>query len=110
MIVAEGGGAVAGWASLNAFNPRAVYDHAADFSVYVERAARGKGVGRLLLARLIDLARGTGYHKMVLAALASNSAGVGLYESAGFTRVGIYHEQGMLDGRWVDVVIMEKLL
>ena len=47
---------------------------------------------------------------MVLAALASNSAGVGLYESAGFTRVGIYHEQVMLDGRWVDVVIMEKLL
>jgi L-amino acid N-acyltransferase YncA len=78
--------------------------------VYVERLSRGQGIGRRLLDRLIELARAAGYHKMVLAALATNDAGVGLYTSAGFTRVGIYHEQGLLDGTWVDVVIMEKLL
>ena len=48
--------------------------------------------------------------KMVLTALASNDAGLGLYDSAGFSRVGIYREQGMLDGKWVDVAIMEKIL
>jgi L-amino acid N-acyltransferase YncA len=110
IIVAELDGAVAGWASLNRFNPRPVYDFVADFSVYIERTLRGKGIGRQLLDRLVDLARRHGYHKMVLAALALNSAGVALYTRAGFTRVGIYREQGQIDGKWVDVVIMEKLL
>jgi phosphinothricin acetyltransferase len=110
VVVAEHDGAVVGWASLNRFNPRSAYDFVADFSVYVERAARGQGVGRQLLERLIALARAHGYHKMVLAAMAFNGAGLALYTRAGFSRVGVYREQGQLDGRWVDVVIMEKLL
>ena len=110
VIVADADGTVVGWASLNRFNPRDCYDHVADFSVYIERQWRGKGVGRQLLNRLVELARGIGYHKMVLAAMACNEAGIALYTRTGFTRVGIYHEQGQLDGKWVDVVIMEKLL
>ena len=110
VIVAEVEGRVVAWGSLNAFNPRDAYKHVADFSVYVERAWRGKGVGRALLGRLIDLAREHGYHKIVLAAFPFNQAGVSLYERMGFTQVGIYREQGLLDGKWVDVLIMEKLL
>jgi len=110
VIVADAGGTVVGWASLNRFNTRAAYDHVADFSVYVERRWRGKGVGRQLLDRLIEMARAIGYHKMVLSAMAYNTAGIALYTRTGFTRVGIFHEQGQLDGRWVDIVIMEKLL
>lgn len=110
VIVAEDHGRVVGWASVNPFNPRAAYDHVADFSIYIERSWRGKGVGRKLLDRLLELARGIGFHKMVLAALDHNAAGLALYTSAGFTRVGVYREQGQLDGRWVDVLIMEKLL
>lgn len=110
VIVAEADGATVGWASLNRFNPRPAYDHVADFSVYVERSWRGKGVGTALLEQLMARAHALGYHKMVLAALALNEAGIALYSRAGFTKVGIYREQGQLDGRWVDVVIMEKLL
>jgi L-amino acid N-acyltransferase YncA len=110
VIVADASGTVVGWASLNRFNPREAYDHVADFSIYVDRSWRGKGVGRRLLDRLIELARSLGYHKMVLAALNHNEAGAALYERAGFTRVGVYREQGQLDGRWVDVLIMEKIL
>ena len=110
VLVAEHEGQVVGWASLNRYNPRAAYDHVADFSVYIERGWRGKGVGRQLLDRLIEQARAIGFHKMVLAAMAHNDAGIKLYTRAGFTRVGIFHEQGQLDGKWVDVVIMEKLL
>jgi phosphinothricin acetyltransferase len=110
VLVADLEGLVVGWASLNRFNPRPAYDHVADFSVYVERAWRGKGIGRQLLDRLIARARDAGYHKMVLAAMADNHAGMALYRRMGFSRVGIYHEQGQLDGTWVDVVIMERLL
>jgi L-amino acid N-acyltransferase YncA len=99
-----------GWASLNRFNPRPVYDHVADLSVYVDRAWRGHGVGRALLGALIERARTIGYHKLVLAAFPDNMAGMALYTRLGFTRVGVYHEQGLLDGRWVDVVVMERLL
>jgi phosphinothricin acetyltransferase len=110
VIVAAAGGAVAGWASLNSFNPRAAYDHVADLSVYVERGWRGKGVGRRLLERLIAIARDIGYHKLVLAAFPTNTAGMALYERMGFSPVGIYREQGVLDGKWVDVIVMEQLL
>jgi L-amino acid N-acyltransferase YncA len=110
VIVAATDAGVVGWGSLNQFNPRQAYDFVADFSVYVERPWRGHGIGRRILDRLIELARTTGYHKMVLTALAANHAGLGLYESAGFSPVGIYREQGLLDGKWVDVAIMEKIL
>lgn len=110
VIVAEAEGRMVGWASLNRFNPRAAYDGVADFSVYVERGNRGKGIGRQLLTRLIALARDLGYHKLVLTALANNHAGIAIYAWAGFARVGVYHEQGQLDGQWVDTVIMEKIL
>jgi L-amino acid N-acyltransferase YncA len=98
------------WGSLNQFNPREAYQHVVDFSIYVERAYRGRGVGKVMLARLIELAREQRYHKMVLSAFPSNSGGMALYERMGFRTVGVYKEQGMLDGRWVDTIVMEKLL
>ncbi len=110
VIVADALGQVVGWASLNQFNSRPAYQHVADLSVYVERGWRGKGVGRRLLERVIELARQIGYHKMVLAGFPFNTAGVALYERMGFRTVGIYKEQGLLDGKWVDTIIMEKLL
>lgn len=110
VLVAEEAGSVIGWGSLNQFNPRAAYDHVAEFSVYVRRSSRGSGVGRRLLERLIEVAREIGYHKMVLAAFEWNVSGIALYTRMGFRHVGIYREQGLLDGRWVDTIIMEKLL
>ena len=101
---------IIGWGSLNQFNPREAYRHVVDFSIYVDRAYRGRGVGKVVLARLIELAREHCFHKMVLSAFPSNSGGMALYEQMGFRTVGVYKEQGMLDGRWVDTIIMEKLL
>jgi L-amino acid N-acyltransferase YncA/DNA-binding HxlR family transcriptional regulator len=111
VLVAENGaGVVVGWASLNSFNPRSVYDHVADLSVYVAREQRGRGIGDALLGALETRARALGYHKMVLAAFPTNAPGMRLYERHEFRTVGIYHEQGMLDGQWVDVIVMEKIL
>jgi L-amino acid N-acyltransferase YncA len=114
VLVAEASGSgtaeVVGWGSLNVFNARRAYDHVADFSLYVERGWRGRGVGRRLLEALVARARGLGYHKLVLSAFTFNPAGMQVYRRAGFREVGVYREQGLLDGRWVDTVVMEKIL
>lgn len=102
--------AIVGWGALNAFNPRPAYDHVVDFSLYVAREQRGRGIGDALLGALETRARALGYHKMVLAAFPTNAPGMRLYERHGFTTVGIYHEQGMLDGQWIDTIVMERLL
>ena len=101
---------IVGWASLNQFNPRPAYAHVADLSVYVERTQRGQGIGDLLLGALAERATSLGYHKLVLAAFPTNARGMRLYERHGFRTVGVYREQGLLDGQWVDVIVMEKLL
>jgi L-amino acid N-acyltransferase YncA len=98
------------WASLNVFNAREAYRFVADISVYVERSWRGKGAGGVLLEKLVELGRQHGFHKLVLAAFPSNTGGMALYEKLGFRTVGIYREQGMLDGKWVDTIVMERLL
>ncbi len=110
VLVAERNGIVVGWGSLNPFNPRKAYDYVVDFSVYVERAWRGKGVGSALLRALIARAKQLGYHKLVLSAFPWNALGMALYEKYGFRTVGTYKEQGLLDGKWVDTIIMEKIL
>lgn len=101
---------IVGWGSLNPFNPRPVYDHVVDFSLYVAREQRGRGIGDALLSALETRARALGYHKMVLAAFPTNAPGMRLYERHGFTTVGVYHHQGLIDGKWIDVIIMEQLL
>ncbi len=110
VLVAVQRGSVVGWASINPFNPRAAYRFVADFSIYVAREARGQGIGSRLMAAVIAEARRLGYHKLVLAGFPFNNAGMRLYRRFGFRDVGIYREQGVLDGRWVDVAVMELLL
>jgi L-amino acid N-acyltransferase YncA len=110
VVVAEAADGILGWGSLNVFNAREAYRFVADFSVYVDRRARGRGVGRVMLTRLIELGREHGYHKLVLSAFPTNTAGMALYTRLGFRTVGIYKEQGRLDGRWVDTIIMERVL
>jgi len=110
VLVARRGERVAGWGSLNPFNARPAYDHVADFSIYVHREQRGTGVGGFLLAGLESRARAIGFHKLVLAMFDWNRAGIALYRRHGFRTVGTYREQGMLDGCWVDVTLMEKIL
>jgi phosphinothricin acetyltransferase len=110
VLVAVDDDAVLGWVSLNVFNARHAYRFVADLSVYVARAARGRGVGSRLLDAAIAEARRLGFHKIVLAGFPFNDRGLALYRKYGFREVGIYREQGVLDGRWVDTIVMELLL
>jgi phosphinothricin acetyltransferase len=110
VIVAERDGRLAGWASLNPYSHRCAYAGVADLSVYVERSARGTGVGSLLLSAVEGFARRANFHKIVLFALAENEAGTRLYRKLGYRDVGVFEEQGRLDGRYVGVAIKEKII
>ncbi len=99
-----------GWASLNVFNSRCCYSGVADISIYISREMRGKGLGKILLNSLVQTAKEEGFHKLVLSTFKVNQAGQKLYSSLGFREIGTYEKQGILDGKYVDVTIMEKLL
>jgi L-amino acid N-acyltransferase YncA len=110
VLVATQHDRIVGWASLNHFSARCAHSQIADLSVYVARQHRGEGVGFALLTRLAHDAAASGFRKIVLHALDSNEHGKRLYRKAKFTQVGVFREHGMLDGRYVDVVAMERLL
>jgi len=111
LLVAVGAnGAVVGWAGLSAYRPRDCYAGIGEFSVYLDTAARGRGVGRQLLQVLIDRARERGYWKLLSRIFPFNTASRALCRSVGFREVGTYENHGQLDGRWLDVVIVERLI
>ncbi|MGA8475236.1 MAG: arsinothricin resistance N-acetyltransferase ArsN1 family A [Candidatus Cybelea sp.] len=110
VLVATDGAAIIGWASLNRYSQRCAHAAIADLSVYVSRSHRGRGVGSALLRALESHAIAAGFHKIVLHALNDNEHGKRLYRRSGFREVGVFREHGIVDGRHVDVVLMEKLL
>jgi phosphinothricin acetyltransferase len=111
VLVAENAaGDVIGWASLNPYSHRCAYDGVADLSIYIERGVRGTGVGSLLLCALEKTAKANDFHKIVLFTFTFNAGGQGLYRKLGYREVGTFHEMGKLDGRFVDVMAMEKIL
>jgi phosphinothricin acetyltransferase len=110
LLVIEDGGAVLGWASLSPYRPRACYAGIAEFSIYLDRDARGRGLGRRLLTALIDAARARGFWKLVSRIFPFNTASRALCRTCGFREVGVYEKHGCLDGRWMDVVIVERLI
>jgi L-amino acid N-acyltransferase YncA/protein-tyrosine-phosphatase len=110
LVAQTPGGDIIGWASLNPYSHRCAYDGVADLSVYVAREARGTGIGSLLLLALEKTAKAHGFHKIVLFTFAFNTGGQGLYRKLGYREVGTFREMGRLDGRFVDVMAMEKIL
>lgn len=110
IVVAERAGKVIGFASTSTYRSRECYAGIAEFSVYVARAARGQGVARVTLAKLIEAAEDAGYWKLVSRVFVENKASLAACGAAGFRQVGIYEKHGQVDGVWHDCVIIERLL
>lgn len=110
VIVAEQEGEIVGWSALNPYNNRPAYEGVADLSVYISKKHRGKGIGGLLLNAIEKLAEENNFHKIVLFTFPFNKMGQGLYKKRGYREVGVFKNQGILDGEYVDVMAMEKLL
>jgi phosphinothricin acetyltransferase len=110
LVVVESAGRVVAFAATFTYRPRECYAGIAEFSVYVARACRRKGVGRQALQALIAGAEAAGFWKLVSRVFPENTASRGLLRSLGFREVGVYEKHGRLHGAWRDVVIVEHLL
>ncbi|HLF25047.1 MAG TPA: arsinothricin resistance N-acetyltransferase ArsN1 family A [Anaerolineae bacterium] len=110
IVVVEEAGQVIAFASTSTYRPRECYAGVAEFSVYVARAARGRGAGRLALQALIAAAKAAGLWKLVSRIFVENVASRALMRALGFREVGVYEQHARLDGDWKDVVIVEHLL
>jgi L-amino acid N-acyltransferase len=103
-------GVLAGFASWGPFRPFPAYGHTVEHSVYVDSRFRGRGVGRALLASLIEEARGRDLHVMVGVIDATNAASIRLHRRLGFTQSGTVREAGFKFGRWLDVDYWQLIL
>ena len=110
IVVAEEADEVVAFAATSPYRARECYSGIAEVSVYVTRAARRRGAGRMALAALIECARQAGYWKLVSRIFPENHASRGLIRSLGFREVGTYERHGKLDGVWRDVIIVERLI
>jgi phosphinothricin acetyltransferase len=101
---------VAGFASLSPYRPRPAYATSVEDSVYVQRDQRGNGIGALLLTDLVELARDHGFHAVIGRIVGGHDASIALHEKCGFEEVGREREVGRKFGRWLDVVLMQRML
>jgi phosphinothricin acetyltransferase len=107
-LVARDGGSILGWAALSPVSSRCVYGGVAEVSVYVAARARGKGIGRRLLAALVAESERNGIWTLQAGILAENRASIAIHEACGFREVGRREKLGKLKGVWRDVVLMER--
>lgn len=110
VVVVEDSDRIIAFASASTYRPRECYAGIAEYSVYVERSARGRGAGRAAMQGLIAAAERARFWKLVSRIFVENVASRRLMESLGFREVGIYEKHGRLDGIWRDVVIVELLI
>ena len=114
-LVAEGEGlpgeapGLIGYAYIAQFRNRSAYRYAAEDSVYVRNDVRGMGVGKALVAALIERAETAGFRQMFAVIGDSDNVGsIGLHLSLGFHRTGVLKAAGIKFGRWLDVVFMQR--
>lgn len=110
-LVAEKDGDIIAYAYASAYRTRPAYKHTLENSIYVASNTRGRGVGKLLLTNLIELCE-QGPWRTVVAIIGDthNKGSIELHKSLGFREVGTIEAAGYKLGRWVDSVIMQKML
>lgn len=110
-LVAEVGGVVKGFAYAAPYRARSAYRFTVEDSIYVAPGAAGQGLGRLLLAQVIERSTALGYRQMIaVIGDSANTASINLHGKLGFRPVGVLTAAGFKLGRWVDSVIMQRPL
>jgi len=108
-LVARLNDRVVGWTALGRYSTREVYAGVAWESVYVDEAARGRGVGRALLEALVPASEAAGVWTLLAGVLAENRASLALHERAGFRQIGVQERIGRdIAGQWRNVIFLER--
>jgi L-amino acid N-acyltransferase len=110
VIVAEMDKKVVGFGMYGEFRFREAYKYTVEHSVYVNNDYHGKGIGKILLAKLIELAKKQNLHTMIAVIDAENQSSVDFHEKFGFETVGIIKESGFKFERWLHSVFMQLML
>jgi len=110
-LVAERDGAVSGYAYAGPYRDRRAYDWSVEDTVYVAPEFHRRGIGRLLLTRLIAEAEPRGFRQMIgVIGDSANTASVGVHAAVGFRLIGTFQAVGFKFGRWLDTVLMQRPL
>ena len=110
-LVAADETGVLGYAYFAQMRDRSAYRYTAENSIYVREDVRGQGVGKALVARVLEEAEGAGFRQMVaVIGDSENVASIGVHASLGFRRIGVLRSSGFKFGRWVDTVYMQRAL
>ncbi|PJF09025.1 GNAT family N-acetyltransferase [Pseudorhodobacter sp. MZDSW-24AT] len=109
-LVAEGAGGVLGFATYDQFRGGVGYAHSMEHTVLLAPGAQGRGVGRALMAAVEAHATKAGAHVMVAGVTAENAAGQAFHGRLGYHEVGRMPQVGRKFGRWMDLVLMQKIL
>ena len=107
-FVAEFEDQVVGFAVLSQVSKREVYKGVAEVSIYIDTNWQGKGVGRLLLDRLIKESESEGYWTLTAGIFPENYASIALHKKCGFRIIGTKEKIAQLDGKWYDNCLMER--
>jgi phosphinothricin acetyltransferase len=99
-----------GWASISPYSTRACYSGIGEVSIYVQKEHRKRGIGKALLQSLIDAATQQGYWKLMGRIFVFNQASRVLCKELGFIEVGMHEKHSKLDGKWIDVIEVERLI
>lgn len=110
IVAVDADGAVVGFGSLSPYRDRPAYSTTVEDSVYVAREHRGRGVGKLMLEELVRLGGAHGFHAVIARIVGGHEASIGLHRSCGFEVIGTEREVGRKLGRWLDVVLMQRML
>lgn len=110
VVVADDEAEVVGFASLSPYRDRPAYSTTVECSIYVHSDHRRQGVGRALLDELVRVATDHGFHTIIARVVGGHEASIALHRAAGFEVVGIEREVGRKFGRWLDVVLLQRLL
>ena len=105
LLVADSGSAVVGYAYSSSYRPRPAYARTREVSVYLDAAARGQGLGRLLYDELLGRLRADGVHQVLAVIALPNDASEALHRACGFERVGLLPEVGWKFDRWIDTAV-----
>lgn len=110
VIVAEIAAVVVGFGSLSPWRDRPAYATTVEDSIYIHRDHHGIGVGKAMLTELVATATAHGFHACMARIVGGHEASMALHRSCGFEVVGTEREVGRKFSRWLDVVLMERML